>query len=110
MSGVVHLGRHEPGKNARQFEGGEHGAGVSFFLVDSPPGAGPAPHRHPYEEVFVVEDGQARFFVEDDEVDAGPGDVVVVPPQAVHRFVNGGAGRLRLVAIHVAAAFETDFL
>lgn len=98
------------GGNARRFEGDDHGAGISFFLVDSPPGAGPALHRHPYEEVFVVHEGQARFFVGDDELDAGAGDVVIVPAEAAHRFVNGGAGRLRLVAIHHAARFETEWL
>jgi mannose-6-phosphate isomerase-like protein (cupin superfamily) len=98
------------GGNARRFEGDGHGAGISFFVVDSPPGAGPALHRHPYEEVFVLHEGQARFFVDDHELDAEAGDVVIVPPRAAHRFVNGGAGRLRLVAIHHAARFETELL
>ena len=92
------------------WEGFERGAGISLFVVDSPPGGGPALHRHQYEEVFVVHEGQVRFFVADDEIDAGAGDVVVVPPRTPHRFVNGGAGRLRLVAIHHAARIETEWL
>jgi mannose-6-phosphate isomerase-like protein (cupin superfamily) len=107
---IVRLPDQEPGSNARRFEGEEHGAGLSFFLVDSPPGAGPALHRHPTQEVFVVQEGQARFFVGDDELDAGAGDVVIVPPEAAHRFVNGGAGRLRLVAIQAAPRLETESL
>jgi mannose-6-phosphate isomerase-like protein (cupin superfamily) len=93
-----------------KWQGFEHGAGLSLFLVDTPPGGGPALHRHEYEEVFVVHEGQARFFVGDEEIDAGPGAVVVVPPRAVHRFVNGGAGRLRLVAIHHAPEIVTEWL
>ncbi len=96
--------------NAAQLEGEEHGAGISLFVVDSPPGAGPAVHRHPYEEVFVVHEGQARFFVDEEELDAGAGDVVIVPAEAAHRFVNGGAGRLKLVAIHESPRLVTTWL
>ena len=96
--------------NAAQLEGEEHGAGISLFVVDSPPGVGPALHRHPYEEVFVVHEGQARFFVDEEELDAGAGDVVIVPAEAAHRFINGGAGRLKLVAIHESPRLVTTWL
>ena len=42
------------------WEGFERGAGISLFVVDSPPGGGPALHRHEYEEVFVVHEGQVQ--------------------------------------------------
>jgi mannose-6-phosphate isomerase-like protein (cupin superfamily) len=96
--------------SALRWDGIAHEVGLSLFVVDAPPGGGPALHRHEYEEVFVVHEGQARFFVDDDEVDAGPGEVVVVPARAAHRFVNGGAGRLRLVAIHHAPEIVTEWL
>jgi quercetin dioxygenase-like cupin family protein len=41
------------------FEGVERGVGVSLIFVDAPPGDGPRLHRHPYEEVFVVQEGEA---------------------------------------------------
>ena len=37
------------------FEGEPHGSGVSFFLVDSEPGAGPGLHRHPYAETWIIQ-------------------------------------------------------
>jgi hypothetical protein len=38
---------------AHKFEGYRYGdVGVSFFLVDSPPGGGAVLHTHPYEEIF----------------------------------------------------------
>ena len=42
---------------AYEFEGHRHGgANVSFIVIDgSPPGSGPKLHKHPYEEVFVVQ-------------------------------------------------------
>ncbi len=40
---------------SHKFEGYRYGdVGVSFFLVDSPPGGGAVLHTHPYEEVFVT--------------------------------------------------------
>src|SRR5438552_9445037 len=48
------------------FEGIDHGGvGLSFFLIDSLPGAGPDLHAHPYMEVFVVHEGEATFVVGD---------------------------------------------
>ena len=55
------------------FEGEPHGSGVSFFLVDSLPGAGPGLHRHPYSETWIVRSGTARFTAGGEELDAGPG-------------------------------------
>src|SRR5713101_1973300 len=44
--------------NANLFQGGEHGdVPISFFLVATVPGRGPSLHSHPYEEVFVVQQG-----------------------------------------------------
>jgi quercetin dioxygenase-like cupin family protein len=95
---------------ARQLAGREHGAGVSLILVDAEPGDGPRLHRHPYEELFVVHEGTATFRVGAGEVPATAGDVVVVPPNTPHGFVNSGSDRLRLTAIHHAPAFETEWL
>jgi hypothetical protein len=44
-----------------EFEGYHHQAGVSFIVVDAPPGSGPKLHKHPYEEVFVLQEGTAMF-------------------------------------------------
>ena len=84
------------------FEGEPHGSGVSFFLVDSEPGAGPGLHRHPYSETWIVRSGTARFTADGEELDAGPGDIVVVGAETPHKFVNSGAGRLDIVCIHAS--------
>src|SRR3954452_21045293 len=90
-----------PGSDrARKFEGRGHGATVSFFLSTHAPGEGPDLHRHPYEEVFVMYEGVATFTVGDDTITAGPGEIVVVPPNTPHKFENTGEGRLRQVGIH----------
>ena len=107
--------RRIPGESLRisqtthQFEGHGHGAGVSFFLVDYPPGRGTEPHRHPYAEVFVVESGEAAFTPDGEDVTAAAGDVVVVPAGTAHRFEAAGEG-LRMTCIHAAGTMETEWL
>ena len=84
------------------FEGEPYGSGVSFFLVDSAPGAGPELHRHPYAETWIVRSGTARFTADGEEIEAGPGDIVVVGPETPHKFKNAGEGRLDIVCIHAS--------
>jgi mannose-6-phosphate isomerase-like protein (cupin superfamily) len=86
------------------------GAGVSLIQVDLAPGHGPALHRHPYAEVFVVVEGEATFTLGDATQVVGAGAVVVAPAGVAHRFVNSGTGRLRQVDIHESPRFQTEWL
>jgi mannose-6-phosphate isomerase-like protein (cupin superfamily) len=90
--------------------GTDIGAGVCVIVVDSDPGEGPRLHRHPYEEVFVIHEGEATFTLGDEQVVAKPGDVLVAPAGTPHKFVNTGTGRLRQVDIHVSPKFDTEWL
>lgn len=65
-------------------------------------GAGPALHVHPYDEVFIVQLGKARFFVGDEVIDASAGDTVLGPAGVPHRFINLGPGRFQTVDIHLS--------
>ena len=95
------------GGTAQKFEGYLYGgANVSFFIVDTPPGDGPVLHKHPYEEVFVVQEGNVTFTVEGETVEAKGGQVVIVPAGAAHTFVNSGTGPLRQIDIHPSARIE----
>ncbi len=98
------------GEDANEFQGFRHGAGVSFIVVDAPLGGGPRLHRHPYEEVFVVQEGTATFTAGDDVIVARGGQVVVVPAGVPHKFVNSGTGRLRQIDIHASDRFITEWL
>jgi len=95
---------------SREFTGDDLGAGVSLFLVDSPPGRGPSLHRHQYEEVFVLREGEVTFTIGGEERVARAGDIVVVPPDTPHAFVNSGETPLGMVAIHVSPRFVTEWL
>jgi mannose-6-phosphate isomerase-like protein (cupin superfamily) len=50
------------------------------------------------------------FFVDQSQVEAGAGDVVLAPAGTAHRFVNSGKDRLQLTAIHHAPEFITEWL
>jgi quercetin dioxygenase-like cupin family protein len=95
---------------AARFEGIDHGGAVSFFLNHNPPGTGTSLHRHPYGETFIVEQGTVTFTVDGATIEATGGDIVSVPPNTPHGFVNSGATELRQIGIHSAATMETEWL
>ncbi len=83
------------------FEGYRYGAtSVSLHLTDLAPGQGPPLHRHPYEEVFVIYEGQATYTVGDTTLEARAGQVVLVPAGMPHKFINSGEGPLRQTSVH----------
>ncbi len=66
------------------------------------PGTGPPLHVHPYDEIFTVLEGCARFFVGDKVIDADAGEVVLGPAGVPHRFINLGPGRLQTLDVHLS--------
>jgi mannose-6-phosphate isomerase-like protein (cupin superfamily) len=94
----------------RQFDGAAHGAQMSFILALNPPGSGPALHRHPYEETFIIEEGTVRFTVGEHQLEATGGDVVVVPAGVPHGFVNVGPAPMRSINVHPVARMQTEWL
>lgn len=94
-----------------EFEGNEHGGtGISLIFVDSAPGRGPSLHRHDYDEVFIVQEGRATMTAGDRQIEAGPGDIVVVPAGVPHGFVNSGERQLRQIDIHLSPRYVTEWL
>lgn len=111
MAALIHKNDLPCGKTACTFEGYLHGdTNVSFFLSDSYPGHGPSLHMHPYEEIFIVQEGQPTFTVGDETIIADAGSIVIVPPQTPHKFTNSSTGNTRHIDIHVAARMETTWL
>jgi mannose-6-phosphate isomerase-like protein (cupin superfamily) len=98
-------------QHSHEFVGAEHGdVPFSIIVVHSEPRVGPKVHRHPCAEVFMVEAGQATFRLGDETVVVDAGHVVVGPPGVAHGFANSGRVELRLVAIHGAPRFDTEWL
>jgi quercetin dioxygenase-like cupin family protein len=81
---------------------------LAFDLALRPGGAVPIAHVHPVQtERFEVVEGQMRFRVGLRTRQAGPGDVVEVPPGVIHAFANAGEEEARLhVEVRPALAME----
>jgi mannose-6-phosphate isomerase-like protein (cupin superfamily) len=93
------------------FEGGPRaGAGVSMFIVRTPPGRGVDLHWHPYRETFLLLEGQGRWTAGDEVVELRPNQMLVVPPKTPHGFRNTGELPLLLVSVHEAPALEQTFI
>ena len=103
MHTVIRAGELRPSPGGTvTFEGEPYGSGVSFFLVNNEPGNGPDLHRHPYSETWIVRSGRALFTADGEELEAGPGDLVVVGPDTPHKFKNVGDERLDVICIHAS--------
>jgi quercetin dioxygenase-like cupin family protein len=98
--GVVRVADLPRGQTAWLFEGADHGAEVSIFVVDAAPGGGPGLHVHPYAETFLVHDGESTFTVGERTVLARGGQMVVVPAGVPHRYQNRAEARLRMTTVH----------
>jgi quercetin dioxygenase-like cupin family protein len=90
---------------------GEDTAG-RFTLVDMhvPPGGGPPPHRHDFEETFIVLDGQVELTFRGERAVAEAGETVNVPANAPHAFTNASGRPARLLCICSPAGQEAFFL
>ena len=68
---------------------------------------GPPIHQHADEDdSFYILAGELTFTVEDEEVVAGPGTFVLVPPRLQHTFRNDGDAVVRMVNVHAPAGFD----
>ena len=76
----------------------------------SPQGQVPGAHVHPHqEERFEVLSGVVKFRRGLKTVVGRPGDIVVVPPGAIHRFTNDGSEPAR-VRVEVRPALRMEEL
>ena len=64
-------------------------------------GEGPNLHVHPYDEVFHIIEGRARFTVGDNTFEAEAGSLVIGPANVPHAYKNLGPGRLDSVDVHL---------
>lgn len=65
-------------------------------------GSGPNLHVHPYDEIFTIQEGRARFTVGDKVIDAEAGDIILGPANIPHGYQNLGPGKLDSLDIHLS--------
>jgi quercetin dioxygenase-like cupin family protein len=90
---------------------GEQTAG-RYTLIDMhvPPGGGPPPHRHDFEEMFTVLDGEVELTFRGERTVARAGETVNVPANAPHAFTNASGQPARLLCLCSPSGQEQFFL
>jgi quercetin dioxygenase-like cupin family protein len=83
-----------------------------FCVIDMlvPPGGGPGPHRHDFEETFILLEGELEFTFRGQKSLASAGTTVNIPSNAPHRFQNTGATTARMICICAPAGNDQFFL
>ena len=83
-----------------------------FCVIDMhiPPGGGPPPHRHDFEETFILLDGEVEATFRGKKSAVRAGDTVNVPANAPHRFHNVSSQPARMLCICSQAGQENFFL
>jgi quercetin dioxygenase-like cupin family protein len=86
--------------------------GGRYCLIDMliPPGGGPPPHRHDFEEMFTILDGEIEFTFRGELKRAGAGSTVNIPANAPHAFKNMSDKPARLLCMCLPAGQEEFFL
>jgi quercetin dioxygenase-like cupin family protein len=90
--------------------GGDDTAG-KYTLIDMhvPPGGGPPPHRHDFEEMFTILEGEVEVTFRGETLTARAGETINVPANAPHAFTNAGHEATRLLCLCAPAGQDEFF-
>jgi quercetin dioxygenase-like cupin family protein len=82
-----------------------------FTLIDMhiPPGGGPPPHRHDFEETFVLLEGEMEATFRGVKSVVRAGHTVHIPANAPHHFHNASDKPVRLLCLCAPAGQEEFF-
>lgn len=83
-----------------------------FCLIDMhiPPGGGPPPHRHDFEETFILLEGELEATFRGKKLVVRAGDTVNIPSNAPHQFHNSSDQPVRLLCLCSPAGQENFFM
>ena len=89
---------------------GEETAG-RFCVIDMhiPPNGGPAPHRHDFEETFIMLEGEMEATFRGKKSLVRAGDTINIPANAPHQFHNSSSKPVRLLCICSPSGQENFF-
>ncbi|WP_041593000.1 cupin domain-containing protein [Terriglobus roseus] len=82
-----------------------------FCLIDMhiPPGGGPGPHRHDFEETFILLEGEMAATFRGEKTTVKAGQTLHIPANAPHMFHNASDANVRLLCICAPAGQEEFF-
>ena len=89
---------------------GEDTAG-RFCVIDMhiPPGGGPSPHRHDFEETFILLEGEIEATFRGEKSTFRSGETINIPANAPHQFHNASSRPVRLLCICSPSGQENFF-
>jgi quercetin dioxygenase-like cupin family protein len=90
---------------------GEQTAG-RFCVIDMhiPPGGGPPPHRHDFEETFILLEGEMEATFRGEKSTVRAGETLNIPANAPHQFHNVSTGPVRMLCICSPSGQENFFI
>jgi quercetin dioxygenase-like cupin family protein len=82
-----------------------------YCLIDMyvPPSGGPPPHRHDFEEMFTILEGEIELVFRGERSIARAGQTLNIPANAPHSFKNKSARPARLLCMASPAGLEEMF-
>lgn len=85
--------------------------GGHYCLIDMhvPPGGGPPPHRHDFEEMFTLLEGELEFTFRGTAKTVRAGTTVNIPANAPHFFRNVSTAPARMLCLCSPAGQEEFF-
>ena len=88
-----------------------HDTGGRYCLIDMhiPPGGGPPPHRHDFEEMFSVLEGEIEATFRGKKTIIRAGETINIPANAPHQFQNKSGQPARLLCLCSPAGQEEFF-
>ncbi|HTO66870.1 MAG TPA: cupin domain-containing protein [Bradyrhizobium sp.] len=86
--------------------------GGRYSLIDMlvPPGGGPPPHRHDFEEMFTILDGEIELTFRGEVHRASAGSTVNIPANAPHAFKNRSDKPARMLCMCTPPGQEEFFM
>jgi quercetin dioxygenase-like cupin family protein len=83
-----------------------------FCVIDMyiPPGGGPPPHRHDFEETFILLEGEMEATFRGHKSVVRAGETLNIPANAPHQFHNASTGPVRMLCICSPAGQEKFFM
>ncbi len=83
-----------------------------YCLIDMlvPDGGGPPPHRHDFEEMFTLIEGELELTFRGQTTTVCSGSTVSIPANAPHAFKNKSCGLVHMLCFAAPAGLDEFFL
>jgi len=86
--------------------------GGRFCVIDMhiPPGGGPPPHRHDFEETFILLEGEMEATFRGKKSIVHTGETINIPSNAPHQFHNASSRPVRMLCVCSPAGLDKFFM